>query len=401
MVRTNNPLIPMSVKPLEIGNSIIEGLNARNQRENNTARTEAVNKQADSLDRRTAIMEEEAKAKKQLRTLASLGSAGLELMPYLASEDIDGARNYLTRRIERLDRNEIDSSDSREALEMLNNGQVKELTRDTYGAIQEAFNRGALQAQKTDLGPLVQGIGDDGESAFFQQDKNTGKFTRIEGFTPPAKQPFGSITTPDGTQITLGGSAPSQATEGRRVSELEVLSGSLDSLARIRESYSPELVTLPAKLQAGATTLQSLAGMKIAPEDRAQAEGVIKLKATIAREQSATLNRLSGAAVSPAEAKRIESFVVATGDGPIEIETKLSGMEKAVEQAMMRANYLRHLGRRVDKASFQEFPLESIESIARNRAKEIRENLSRQHPDKTRDEINKLMRAQMRLEFGN
>lgn len=396
-----NPLIPMSVKPLEIGNALLEGQSfAQNKRLNDQRIAESETRQG-VLEQRSQTEQQAAAIAAENHNIRSVATASLGLQPLIQSGDWDGVVSNLEQRAKMIQKAGGDPTETLEGIELIKSGNTDEFTQYADFAVREAFNRGLLQTQQTEYGRVIKGVKPDGTPAFFRvgSDNST---VEIEGFTPAEDKPFGEIVTPDGTTITLGGSGGgSNKSDGRRVEALEVLSTERDRLAEIRNNYDPALFTLPGRLQAGITSLKSLAGVKdISPEDKAQAERAIRARSTLAENQSLVINRLSGAAVSPSEAKRLGGFVVGPNDSPIEIESKLKQLERSTDLAMMRMNWLRFNDRKVDKGAFQEFPLESIEQIARDRRDELRKQFHNEQPEMTGEQVKQLVRAQLKIEFG-
>lgn len=159
MVQTSNPLIPLSVEGLGVGNAIVEGLNARNTRENNTARTDILKTEAAN---RTKILDQRDKA---LTERARLEAAQLrerrraiEVLPKLATlehiyntKGVDAATDYAERNRGQLARRRFDGED----VDMQETNEVIDLlaaaASGDEGGLYEVFQQGRMAAQAVGL----------------------------------------------------------------------------------------------------------------------------------------------------------------------------------------------------------------------------------------------------------
>lgn len=259
---------------------------------------------------------------------------------------------------------------------------------------------GIFTGQQPKPGKPISAVDAEGNPVFMRDD-GTGNYEPISGFTPPTKGPLATVTTPDGTEIVMGGSGSgSSKADDRRVDGLEVLAGAKDRISAIYESYNPELFTLPSRISAKITSMKSLANMDITAEERGLAERVMKARSDIGANQSKTFNEMAGSAVSGTEERRLATYVVGPNDSPVEIESKLKSTELAIDRATMRLNWLRYNDKKADSKAFQQFPLESIDQIARERRDELKVQFHKENPNASGEDVNKLVRSQLRLEFG-
>jgi hypothetical protein len=158
-----------------------------------------------------------------------------------------------------------------------------------------------------------------------------------------------SMTLPDGTVIEMGG-------EGGGVSPGEIknpvatklqdtivaATDELDRLNAIGQGFDPQFLQIPGRLKGGALKIKDLAGGMLGNMSKEETDYLTKFstfKAEAAKNLSSILNRLSGAAISPAEGERLKKGIPNDEDSPTQFIAKYNAAVKDSSRAIMRANW--------------------------------------------------------------
>lgn len=192
-----------------------------------------------------------------------------------------------------------------------------------------------------------------------------------------------SITNPDGSVIQIGGDGgaigPDDLTAPTRNKLQEALVQSADELDRLNsigQDFDPRFLQIPGRLKAAGLKVKDLAGGllgELNPEERAYLSRFSSFKANAAKNLSAILNRLSGAAISPAEAVRLKKGIPNDDDSPTEFIAKYFASVKDTTRATMRANWAlkNGIGVRSIEQLAQVMPLDAIDQVYEQRANQI------------------------------
>jgi hypothetical protein len=196
-----------------------------------------------------------------------------------------------------------------------------------------------------------------------------------------------SMTLPDGTVISMGG-------EGGGVDAAELKSpvvtklqesivtatDEMDRLNSIGRGFDPQFLQVPGRLKGTALKVKDLAGGMLGdmtPQETEYLEKFSTFKAEGSKNLSAILNRLSGAAISPAEGERLKKGIPNDEDSPTEFVAKYRAAVKDTSRAIMRANWALKNGigvKSVDQLS-KVMPLGSIDQVYEDRANELWQEL--------------------------
>lgn len=249
----------------------------------------------------------------------------------------------------------------------------------------------------------------DGKDVFFQVDKNSGKSRVLAGVTPKKpespnsyeefvraqkdpdfakflKERKGkglSVTTPDGTVIEIGGEGggigPGDLTAPIRGKLQESIVGATDELDRLNSiggQFDPKFLNIPGKVAATGLKIKDLAGGylgDLTPDQQKYLGDYSSFVAESAKNLSTILNRLSGAAISPAEAERLKKGIPNDEDSPVQFQAKYKAAVKDSSRAIMRANWALKNGigvKSVEQLS-KVMPLASIDQVYEQRANAI------------------------------
>ncbi len=178
-----NPLIPLSVKPLELGRSILEG---REIADNRLLRDQRI---AES-EARSGLIEQQTNASQQAAAMAaenhnikSVATGVLSMQGDIQSGNWAGVVSNLEQRAKMIQKAGGDPTETLEGIELIKSGNTDEFTQYADFAVREAFNRGLLQRKETKYGNAIEGIDPDGNPAFFQLGDD-GTTRRVDGFAP-------------------------------------------------------------------------------------------------------------------------------------------------------------------------------------------------------------------------
>lgn len=157
-----------------------------------------------------------------------------------------------------------------------------------------------------------------------------------------------SLTTPDGTEVQIGGDGVpnyggSPMSKPTRTKLEEVFTNSQANAYALREQlskYRPEFSTVGGKLKAGVAAAKEQVGMENAPQQQQFLSDFTSWKADTARLLSSYLNQLSGAAISPAEETRLKAGFPNSDDGPTQYQAKAQSTMRSFALAQARAAYL-------------------------------------------------------------
>lgn len=156
-----------------------------------------------------------------------------------------------------------------------------------------------------------------------------------------------SMTMPDGTTVQMGGPAGgvgpadlSGPTKNKLQDSIIQATDELERLNSIGEGFDPKFLQIPGRLKAGALKLKDISGLKdLTPEESQYLDKFSTFKADSAKNLSTILNRLSGAAISPAEGERLKKGIPNDEDSPTQFIAKYRAAVKDSTRAIMRANW--------------------------------------------------------------
>lgn len=196
-----------------------------------------------------------------------------------------------------------------------------------------------------------------------------------------------SMTMPDGTVVEIGGEGGgigpqdlSGPTTNRLQEAIVQSTDELDRLNSIGQGFDPKFLEIPGRLRGAGLKVKDLAGGMLGELSAQEREYLTKFstfKADAAKNLSSILNRLSGAAISPAEGERLKKGIPNDGDSPTQFIAKYQAAVKDSTRAIMRANWALKNGigvNSVDQLS-RSMPLESIDQVYAQRANEIWQEL--------------------------
>lgn len=195
-----------------------------------------------------------------------------------------------------------------------------------------------------------------------------------------------SVTLPDGTVITQGappGVGAGDLTAPVKTKLQDSIVGATDELDRLNsigEQFDPRFLQLPGKAKALTLKIKDLAGGALgdlSADEKKYLTDYSTFVADAAKNLSSILNRLSGAAISPAEAERLKKGIPNDQDSPTQFTAKYKAAIKDVTRATMRANWAltQGIGVKSTENLSKMMPLSAIDQVYERRANEIWQEL--------------------------
>ena len=194
---------------------------------------------------------------------------------------------------------------------------------------------------------------------------------------------------------------PSTATVNAMQKELVGIQGDLQGLREIQRQFRPEFATLPTELATKWTDLKERAGLDVSAKDRQLLQDYTTWEVTTAESFNRYVNRLSGAAVSPHEARRLEMGRPRAGQGPTKFRAALKQTMRLGRLAAARLAYSLKNGLPTDPETMsRQLPLDNMEGLIRKRADAIMKNIKMRDPDINETALKQQTIEAVRNEFG-
>ncbi len=189
-----------------------------------------------------------------------------------------------------------------------------------------------------------------------------------------------SITQPDGSVIQIGGDGGgvsagdlSSPTKTKLQDAIIQSTDELERLNSIGEGFDPQFLQIPGRLKGASLKVKDLAGMELNADEKDYLTKFSTFKADAAKNLSTILNRLSGAAISPAEGERLKKGIPNDDDSPTQFVAKYRAAVKDSTRAIMRANWALKNGIGVNSVEqlSRSMPLSGIDHVFEDRANDI------------------------------
>jgi len=199
---------------------------------------------------------------------------------------------------------------------------------------------------------------------------------------------------PDGTITYSNDGGLAKPTVNKLEETIVNSQAGLDRLRGIQRSFDPKYLKLQTQASAGLAGFKDKLGMSNENDKKllGQYEGF----------RSKTLNNLNlyikeitGAAMSEAEAGRIQSVMPSLKDGPTAFKTKMDAVMNELSRAQARAYYTRRNG--LDLGSI---PLASMDAIIDDFGEKVEQQIIQQNPGIDPKEAEKVAHEQVKRAFG-
>lgn len=248
-------------------------------------------------------------------------------------------------------------------------------------------------------------------------DSQTGKMTFVtdkmiaenpQRYTP-VPSGMSVETGPDGRFRLVTGDMASQGgggtplTGSNQSKQQEAFIASMDQLSAIDSmlaSYDPSFSTFWGQLENQGLRWADRANISLDQGQQKQLAQYTSWQRATLDNLSSTLNRLSGAAVSPSEYDRIASTLPNTDDSPTQFIQKIKDVRKKTMLAAMRAYHFQKNGITPDTVNFSRLSLPQMQKMVNERGDTIAEAFKEQNPDASIQQVRDAVRAQLQSEFG-
>lgn len=210
-----------------------------------------------------------------------------------------------------------------------------------------------------------------------------------------------------GFQITTGGLDPVDLSNPTKTKLEDTILTGRDALARItsiENSFKPEYQQLGTRWSNTWAALKDKAGIKLDDETRSQLSDFSAYRRESAANLNQTIKDITGATVSEQEAPRLMLQIpnagsgLLDGDSPTEFQAKMAGTKSAIRSAIARAEYARKNG--LSKEQQFAIPLDTIPQMIDQKGNQYRDELKRANPMAPDSQINEMVKARLRQEFG-
>lgn len=210
-----------------------------------------------------------------------------------------------------------------------------------------------------------------------------------------------------GFQITTGGMDPVEMTNPTKTKLEDTILTGRDALARINsieQTFKPEYQQLGTKWSNTWANIKDKAGIQLDEPTRQRLGEFSSYRRETAANLNTTIKDITGATVSEQEAPRLMLQIpnagagLFDGDGPTEFQAKVKGTKDAITSSIARAEYARKNG--LSKQQQFAIPLESIPRMIDQKGNQYRAELKRANPAAPDEQINEMVKARLRQEFG-
>lgn len=245
-----------------------------------------------------------------------------------------------------------------------------------------------------------------------------------------ARAPFVRVEMPDGTSFSAQRNDPrvaAAAKQGANVFTQSVqatspgdLFGSktvrgqiegkkldaINALARVNQieaGFEPSFLEFGSAIDFSALRIKEKAGGELTPEQSDFVNRFSSFKRDAIGNINATLNELSGAAVSPQEEKRLRGQLpdpgqgIFDGDSPTQFASKMRGLSKDLRRAIVRFNFATRRGENPLDTGIE---LADVDALIDRRGAEIKTELKKQNPNLSDSVLRQAVLDQLRREFG-
>lgn len=168
----------------------------------------------------------------------------------------------------------------------------------------------------------------------------------------------------------------------------------LDRLRGIQRSFDPKYLKLQSQVGAGIAGLKDKVGLST-PADKKVLEQYEGFKSKTLNNLNLYIKEITGAAMSEAEAQRIQSTMPSLGDGPTAFKAKMDSVMNELSRAQARAYYTRRNG--VDLGSI---PLASMDAIIDDYGEKVEQQIRQQNPGIDPKEAERVAHEQVKRAFG-
>lgn len=181
----------------------------------------------------------------------------------------------------------------------------------------------------------------------------------------------------------------------------------LGRIADIRKRFDSSYLKVPNRVQMLANAWTAKAGGTLSPDQQKELTNYAAFRSAAVNNLNTILKELSGAAVTPQEYERIQSDVptagtgIFDGDDPVSFKAKLDRTEQTLRMAIARQNFMRSQGLNFTRDTLDQFlALDDVPAAIDRRGAEIEQRLLQTNPKLDPMQLDKVVRGQLKREFG-
>lgn len=141
-----------------------------------------------------------------------------------------------------------------------------------------------------------------------------------------------SITMPSEIKLTTGTATDAQKTV---LNTRDLLSG----FNEMEQDFRPEYLTLPEQAVQGGVAMAERLGIPLNPDMKAGLEEYTAFARNTTHQMNEYLHNMSGAAITPQEATRLQSEMPNMGDSPSQFQSKMQAVMKEARSKVARYSY--------------------------------------------------------------
>jgi hypothetical protein len=177
------------------------------------------------------------------------------------------------------------------------------------------------------------------------------------------------------------------------------------TLTLIESQYKPEYQTISPRISAEWSSIKAKAGLDLSPKERVFLSEFSAYKRNAINSMNEYIKRITGAAMSDTEAKRILAGMprvgegITDGDSPTEFKAKMDDAIAQTKMSLARYEYIKRNGFTLSKPDGSPtVPLERMPEIMNKRGTELEQQMREMKVSE--DVIAKRVRMMLAKEFG-
>jgi hypothetical protein len=173
------------------------------------------------------------------------------------------------------------------------------------------------------------------------------------------------------------------------------------AMSRIESMFKPEYQRFAPRLSAAWSSIKESAGAKLDAKDKAFATDFYQYKRNAIGALNDYIKRVTGAAMSEAEAERLTRGIpnpgqgIFDGDGPTEFKAKLDDVLRQTKMSIARYTYIKKRGMAIG-----DIPLDKMPGMINQRGKDLEQQYKQVAPNATPEQIAGKVRDTLANEFG-
>lgn len=222
-------------------------------------------------------------------------------------------------------------------------------------------------------------------------------------FDPATGRP---IMTTDPTAAKIIQAQPTQATQTDIQKKQLQLKDTAANIRELENNFDPTLQGIGKRLNVALLAGKEKLGAALTPQEQQDVAQMTQQRAAAFNVLNNELNRLSGAAVTENELRRLTQSLpnpgagVFDGDSPTEFLAKMRRATKSIKSSIARYNYAQRFGFRSLEELAASVPLEEMPTVIRHRGMQIEAEIKQANPNANEGDIQAEVKKRLSAEFG-